>query len=572
MSRRLLYNDTERTPMVQLFIYPKTGDPSTFPLGAKRVSIGRATANDIVLSDQFSSSCHAVIAPTERGYALLDQGSKNGTFVNGRRVNGEIDLARGDEILVGSTRFYFDRDLQTNLEMVEGTTFTHSSNTIIQVKDILKKPPSSGALKTPGGGLDLDRLQQDQKIIAVMGEVSQALIYHMPLDKLLEHIMDVLTQHLPMDRGVLMLKDETTQVLEPKVIKILNGALRTQSIFVSQTIVKTALDRNSAILISDIQSDEQLRAQASVVQAQIHSAMCVPLWNNQDIIGLIYCDRASLLEQFSEDDLRLLTLLANLAAVKIENARLYEESLKMIQMERELTLAVQIQKNFLPREEPAFAPYDISGSTRACYHVGGDYYDFIPIDKDRLGIVIADVAGVGVSAALLMASLRGALHEKFPTTYNLSDLTASLNDFVYTSSDSHCFISFFLAVVDRRKNELAYVNAGHNPPVLVDPKGMPRLLESTGLCLGMFPGRTYEERTITLGPGDILCLYTDGIVESRKDKKEEFGDERLVDRLKGSGSLPAREILEKIYEDVSAFSGCAEAGDDMTLVVVKRNT
>ncbi|MCX6569445.1 MAG: SpoIIE family protein phosphatase [Candidatus Aminicenantes bacterium] len=571
MSRRLLYNDTEGMRMVQLFIYPKTGEPSTFALGAKRVSIGRAATNDIVLSDQFSSGCHAVIAPTEQGYTLLDQGSKNGTFVNGRRVNGELDLTRGDEILVGSTRFYFDRDLQTNIEMVEGTTFTHSSNTIIQVKDILKKPPSSGALKTPGGGLDLDRLQQDQKIIAVIGEVSQALIYHMPLDKLLEHIMDVLTQHLPMDRGVLMLKDETTQVLEPKVIKIMNGALRTQSIFVSQTIIKTALERNSAILISDIQSDEQLRAQASVVQAQIHSAMCVPLWNNQDIIGLIYCDRASFLEQFTEDDLRLLTLLANLAAVKIENARLYEESLKMIQMERELALAVQIQKNFLPREEPAFAPYDISGGTRACYHVGGDYYDFISIDKDRLGVVIADVAGVGVSAALLMASLRGALHEKFATTYNLSELTAGLNDFVYTSSDSHCFISFFLAVIDRRKDELAYVNAGHNHPILVGPKGSPRGLESTGLCLGMFPDQTYEERTLPLGPGDILCLYTDGIVENRKDKKEEFGAERLIDILKGARSLPARVILEKIFEDVFAFGGCIEAGDDMTLVVVKRD-
>jgi sigma-B regulation protein RsbU (phosphoserine phosphatase) len=170
-----------------------------------------------------------------------------------------------------------------------------------------------------------------------------------------------------------------------------------------------------------------------------------------------------------------------------------------------------------------------------------------------------------------MASLRGALHEKFPTTYNLSELTAGLNEFVYTSSDSHCFISFFLAVVDRRKDELAYVNAGHNPPVIVGPEGAPRVLASTGLCLGMFAGQTYEEKTLPLGPGDVLCLYTDGIVESRKDKQEDFGDGRLVDRLKGSGSLASREILEKIYEDVFAFSGCAEAGDDMTLVVVKRN-
>src|SRR5512135_668155 len=445
--------------MAILYIYPKTGDPSTFPLGPKRVTIGRASSNDIVLSDQFSSGCHAVVTPTERGYALIDQGSKNGTFVNGRRVTGEVELARGDEVLIGSTRFYFDRDFQPSVETVEGTTFTHSSNTIIQVKDLLKKPPATGLIvKTPSGGLDLERFQQDQKIIAVMGEVSQALIYHMPLDKLLDHVMDVLIQHLPMDRGVLMLKNEATQSLEPRVVRVQNAALRNQSIFVSQTIVRTALDRNSAILISDIQADEGLRAQVSVVQAQIHSAMCVPLWNNQDIIGLIYCDRASLLEQFTEDDLRLLTLLANLAAVKIENARLYEVSLKNAQLEREMALAVQIQKNFLPRTEPDFAPYEISGSARACKRVGGDYYDFIAVDKDRLAVVIADVSGVGVSASLLMASLRGALHEKFPTTVDLGELAAKLNDFVYASSHSHLFISFFLAILDRSSNEAAFVN------------------------------------------------------------------------------------------------------------------
>ena len=558
--------------MANLFIYPKTGEPSAFPLGPGRVTIGRAAANDIVLSDQFSSSCHAVIAPTERGYALVDQGSKNGTFVNGRRVTGEIDLARGDEILIGSTRFYFDRDFQPSVETVEGTTFTHSSNTIIQVRDILKKPPASGViLKTPGGGLDLERLQQDQKIIAVMGEVSQALIYHLPLEKLLDHIMDVLIHHLPMDRGVLMLKNESTQALEPKVVRVQNAALRTQSIFVSQTIVRTALDRNSAILISDIQADEGLRAQVSVVQAQIHSAMCVPLWNNQDIIGLIYCDRASLLEQFTEDDLRLLTLLANLAAVKIENARLIDESIKAIQYERELALAVQIQKNFLPRDEPDFAPYEISGSARACRRVGGDYYDYIAIDKDRLALVIADVSGVGVSASLLMASLRGALHEKFPGTIDLSELAAKLNDFVYSSSDSHLFISFFLAIVDRRTDEVTYINAGHNPPLVQSRKGPARLLDSTGLCLGMFPSQTYAEQMVVLGPGDILCLYTDGIVESRQGATDEYGDGRLAEKIRDLGGLPAREIRDKIFEDVFAFSGCSEAGDDMTLVVVKRN-
>jgi sigma-B regulation protein RsbU (phosphoserine phosphatase) len=562
----------EGKPMANLYIYPKSGESSVFPLGTRQVTIGRASQNDIVLSDQFSSGCHAIIMATERGYALVDQGSKNGTFVNGRRVTGEIDLARGDEILIGSTRFYFDKDFQPAVETVEGTTFTHSSNTIIQVKDILKKPPASGIImKTPGGGLDFERLQQDQKYVAVMGAVSQALIYHMPLDKLLDHIMDVLIQNLPMDRGVLMIKNESTQALEPKVVRVQNPALRAQSIFVSQSIVREALERNSAILISDIQAEEDLRHQASVVQAQIHSAMCVPLWNNQEIIGLIYCDRASLLEQFTEDDLRLLTLLANLAAVKYENARLYEETLKAIHMRRELELAVQIQKNFLPRSEPEFTPYELSGSARACRRVGGDYYDYIAIDKDRLAVVVADVSGVGVSASLLMASLRGALHERFPGHADLGDLAAKLNDFVYSSSDSHLFISFFLGIIDRVADEMTYVNAGHNPPLVLGPKGPARQLGSTGFCLGMFPDQAYSEGKVAIGPGNILCFYTDGIVESRHGEDDEYGVERLTDKIRKLKGESAQDIRDKLFVDVLAFSGCAEAGDDMTLVIVKRN-
>ncbi|MBN2265111.1 MAG: SpoIIE family protein phosphatase [Candidatus Aminicenantes bacterium] len=562
----------EGKTMANLYIYPKSGESSVYPLGRGRVTIGRASQNDIVLSDQFSSGCHALVVATERGYALVDQGSKNGTFVNGRRVTGEIDLTRGDEILIGSTRFYFDKDFEPAVETVEGTTFTHSSNTIIQVKDILKKQPPSGVvMKPPGGGLDYEKLQQDQRIVAVMAAVSQALIYHMPLDKLLDHIMDVLIQNLPMDRGVLMIKNESTQVLEPKVVRVQNPALRAQSIFVSQTIVREALERNSAILISDIQAEEDLRRQASVVQAQIHSAMCVPLWNNQEIIGLIYCDRASLLEQFTEDDLRMLTLLANLAAVKYENARLYEETLKAIHMRREIELAVQIQKNFLPRSEPEFPPYEIGGGAKACRRVGGDYYDYIAVDKDRLAVIVADVSGVGVSASLLMASLRGALHERFPGATELGDLAAKLNDFVYSSSDSHLFISFFMGIIDRAANEMAFVNAGHNPPLVLGRKGPARELESTGFCLGMFPDQIYTQGKTVLAPGDILCLYTDGIVESRQGEGDEYGVERLADQVRALKGEPAGDIRDRIFEDVLAWSGCAEAGDDMTLVIIKRN-
>jgi sigma-B regulation protein RsbU (phosphoserine phosphatase) len=556
--------------MTELFIRPKKGDPFSFALGDEKVCLGRASNNDIVLSDLYSSGCHALIVPTEKGYAIQDLGSKNGTFLNERRVSGQVDLVRGDTIRIGETQIVFDREYQTSVVIVPGTTFTHGSNTIIQVKDILKKPPKTVLVAGPVGPSDTDKVPEaEEKFAGILSAVSQALIYHMTLDKLLDHIMDLIIQHIPMDRAVLMLKDATGQLVQ-KVVRVQSSSLRTQNILVSRSIVQTALEKNSAILVSDIQSDEQLRGQISVIQAQIHSAMCVPLYNDKEIIGLIYCDRASLVGQFNEENLRLLTLLARLAAVKIENARLIEIAIEEERSKRERELAAQVQRRLLPQKDPDFQPYDISGSMRASRQVGGDYYDFIPVDEDRIALVIADVSGSGTPSALLMTSLRASLYSDIRFIKDLSPLTAKLNDSVHASTDTHSFISFFIGVLDRTNGDLSYVNAGHNPPLIVDGAGGFRTLGSTGFCLGMFPSVGFEKETTRLEPGEILCLFTDGIVESRNPAKEEYGEERLAARLRESASLPAREMISRIYDDVLSFEGGSEPGDDMSLVIVKK--
>jgi sigma-B regulation protein RsbU (phosphoserine phosphatase) len=556
--------------MTELFIRPKKGEPFSFALGEEKVCLGRASNNDIVLSDLYSSGCHALIVPTDKGYAIQDLGSKNGTFLNERRVSGQVDLVRGDTIRIGETQIVFDREYQTSVVIVPGTTFTHGSNTIIQVKDILKKPPKSVLVAGPVGLPDTDRVpEEEEKFAGILSAVSQALIYHMALDKLLDHIMDLIIQHIPMDRAVLMLKDAAGQLVQ-KVVRVQSSSLRTQNILVSRSIVQTALEKNSAVLVSDIQSDERLRGQISVIQAQIHSAMCVPLYNDREIIGLIYCDRASLIGQFNEENLRLLTLLARLAAVKIENARLTEIALEEERSKRERELAAQVQRRLLPQTDPDFKPYDISGSMRASREVGGDYYDFIPVDENRLALVIADVSGSGTPSALLMTSLRASLYSAIPVLRDLAALAAKLNDYVHVSTDTHSFISFFIGILDRTNGELSYVNAGHNPPLVVDAAGGFRTLGSTGFCLGMFPSVGFEKKTACLEPGEILCLFTDGIVESRNPAKEEYGEERLAARLRESASLPAREMISRIYDDVLSFEGGSEPGDDMSLVIVKK--
>jgi len=555
--------------MPELYVFPRRGDPYTYTMEKESVCLGRAPENDLILADQFCSSCHALIVAVEGGFVLRDKGSKNGSFVNGQRVEGERPLRAGDEILVGSTRIIFDQKSASRVDIVEGTPLSTISNTIIGIKDILRKPGLPAAA-TPGRGVDVAGAQHEQRVLMVLNEVSQALIYHMPLERLLDHIMDLITQNVPMDRGALLLKEGNPPELKPRVVRVRGDSPESQTIQVSRSIVNTALEKNSAILISDVLTDVMFKSQASVIQSRISSAMCVPLYDNKDIIGLVYADRGAAAEKFTESDLRLLTLLANVAAVKIENARLFEDALEKSRMERELSLAAQIQRNLLPQQDPVLPGYDISGRARPCEHIGGDYYDFIPLEDGRLALVMADVSGAGVSAALLMASLRASLHTEAEKRAGISDLAARLNQFVFRSSETSCFISFFYAELEARTGELSYVNAGHNPPFILPPAGDVRRLDSTGFCLGMFADVAFEAKKQKLEPGDILCLYTDGITESRDAAKREFGEEGLVRVLRDAAVRPAEQIVESVFEEAARFSGGSDPSDDETVVIVKR--
>jgi len=556
--------------MPKLFVYPKKGEEFQLPLKKEKISIGRSADNDILVLDPFCSGHHAFIYPSETGYVVRDNNSKNGTFLNGAKVQAETELKKGDEILIGSTRIIFDKELVANVEVTESPTSASNINTIMNLKEVLKRPDVDTTLKATATPMDLERIKSDHKAFSVLTEVSQALILHKPLSELLDHIMDLICQNLPMDRGILMLREGHPSQLIPKVIRVNNKNLKKQKIQVSQSIVNMALDENSSILTRDAQTDTRFKAQQSILRSNIHSAMCVPLWNNKEIIGIVYADRILQLDQFSDDDLRLLTLLANLAAVKIENAKLFEDAIEKEKMEKELTLAAQIQKDFLPKENPECENFEIAGSNIPCHQVGGDYFDYINVDPSRLGIVIADVSGKGVSASLLMASLRAALHSEVHSQYKLENMACKLNDFVHRSSSPNSFITFFYCELNKKSGELGFINAGHNPPIILDKKGKVHRLESCGLCLGMFPSSEYEIKKISLNPGDTALLFTDGITEGRNKKNEEFEEERLIKLIQKHSKLSAQKLLEKIHDEVGSFTSGVDQMDDMTLIIIKR--
>jgi len=557
--------------MSKLFIYPQKGESFTFVLKDKKISIGRSKENDIFINDPFCSGKHVFIYPLSEGsYVIRDNNSKNGTFLNGRKISSEVRLNPGDEILIGSTRMSFEKEKVSNVEVTDTPSSSTNINTIMHLKEILKKPDVQTTIRADISSFDLEKIKSEHKAFAILSEVSKELIFHRPLDELLDHIMNIICQYLPMDRGIMMLKEGNPPQLMPKVVRINNERLKKQKIQVSETIINMAMKKHSSVLTHDAQSDPRFKSRESIIRSNIHSAMCVPLWNNKEIIGIIYSDRILLLEQFSEDDLKLLTLLSNLAAVKIENAILFEKAIEKEKMEKELALASQIQKDLLPKDNPEVESFEIAGSNTPCYQVGGDYYDYIPIDSERMGITIADVSGKGVGASLLMASLRAALYSEIHPQYKLEEMASKLNNFVHRSSALNSFITFFYCEINKKTGQLRYINAGHNPPFIIDRKGNVHQLECCGFCLGMFPSVAYQVKDSILNPGDLAFLFTDGIIECRNKKNEEFSCERLIDFIRKNSQLSACELLKKIESELRSFTSGADRMDDMTLVIIKR--
>jgi serine phosphatase RsbU (regulator of sigma subunit) len=491
---------------------------------------------------------------------VSDLKSKNGTLLNGEPVREWRRLRPGDVITLGEHTLTFCTESAEEDEEEREPEGTR----VFSVKEL-------SAINTHPA-IDLTELQRQNRVLAILSKAASELVVHRPLDELFELVLDLLLEAVGAERGAILLLEGGPPHPVIRASRSRSGDPLTR---VSRSIARRAMEERVSLLLPNVLEDVRFKSEDSILASGIRTAMCAPLWftatgeGRDSVIGLVYVDSLQHSHSFTEDDLRVLTALANVAAAKIENVRLLEESMEKRHMEEDMRMAAEIQNGLLPREAPLVPGWDLAGCNRPCRTVGGDYYDFA-VEDGRLLLALGDVSGKGTGAALLMTVLRAAVRGHW-TEPSLADAVARINRTVCQNVPSSKYVTFFLAGLDPASGRLDFVNAGHNPPILVRKDGSVETLSDGGLVLGLFENIVYDGGRVEMRPGDTLVVYSDGVTETWDPDGEEFGEEGLLPFVVRSRALGAEALQNAILREIEGFEAGARATDDRTIVVLKRD-
>jgi len=544
----------------ELVIRDLEGQTKTIALDRDRITLGRSSANELSYPDDIGlSRQHLAIVSREGQWTVEDLGSKNGTLLNGVRIDKPMPFRPGDRVSAGHLTIEFAGSggaNQNTVMFVENKEqFSNSATTVVASLGTVLGSPGDDLNKTT-----VMSMQGTPQMRALI-DAGRELAGHRPLAELFPLIMDLSTKAVRAGRGVLMTLDG-----DHLNVRAAHG----EGFQISSTVRDRVINGKDSLLIRDAQLDQALRQHMSIVEQKVRSMIAVPLQTNDRVIGLIYVDSPDNIREFTVEDLNLLTVMANIAAIRIEHARLNEIEEAERAMAKDMHQAALIQERLLGTP-PVMEGLDIGAKTVASRAVGGDYYDFIKYPDGRVGIMVGDVAGKGMPAALLMSSLQARVHVVFEEPDDLAQKLTRLNKSTCANCPDNRFITFFTCIVDPKTGLMTYANAGHNPPLVVRAKGGFELLSGAGgMILGILPMSKYEEATVTLERGDILVLFSDGVTEEVDPNDQQFGEERLANMVAELRDRPAAEIVKEVHRAVHAFTQGAPAADDITVVIARR--
>lgn len=330
-----------------------------------------------------------------------------------------------------------------------------------------------------------------------------------------------------------------------------------------------ALSRRHNLANFDELANESPMSETVQFLKKLRVRYVVPLASGEGFLGFLAVTDKVTGYRLNYEDITSLSTIGSQLSVAITTFKLYQESLEKQRLEEEMNFARAIQRDLLPKQFPSGLDFGISAYSEPSLQVGGDYYDFINTQRNTIGIVLADVSGKGMPAALLASQLHAAIRSEVRHDIDLSEMLANVNELVYQSSSSEKFATLFFADFDPQTRVLKFANAGHNYPIHLSDSGKPDTLEEGGLLLGAFSGAKYDQSEVKLARNDVVLFYTDGLNEAENPEEEQYGEERIIELLADCRDLSPDEIRNRIVENVKNFSGDAHLQDDMTLIVLK---
>ncbi len=551
--------------MAHLVVKHGNGSSDNFPISRLRTTIGRSARADLCIPDAFASRLHAEVRQEGDAFWLVDLGSANGTRLNGAPVTTTLPLLTGGEIQIGETRIEFDSGIREPISMSstlisDSTQALDPSNTISFMG---RRNPTTEILDSS--------MSSRTELLGLISKVGIALLSSSGLDDTLDQVASLVFEAVPAERVVIMLRDENTK--DEMIIKVARhrgSDTKIGEVRVSRAIMMEVVENGQSVLTSDAQQDPRFASQTIILQG-IQSVLAVPMSvDERHVFGIIYADSPTHQATFTSEHLNILTTLASVASIRVENASLLDERINRERMERELELATEIQQRFQPDGPPSVEGYDFQGISFSCYEIGGDYYDFIPRHDGTMLVALGDVSGKGTSASLLMSSLHAAIHGQVAAKTPLGGLVTAVNVYLANNTPANRFITLFVAELDPATGRLTYINAGHNPPLIGRSDGSLELVQSGGLPLGLMDFAEYETGHAQLNSGDVLFIYSDGVSEANNLNEDEFGMERLQNVISTNVARSASGIRDKVEAALSEFTGTAAPNDDITLVIVKK--
>jgi len=528
-------------------IYVQGNEQRSIVLNRTPFSVGRKVDKDLVIPDPRVSRDHAIIVAENGDFYVVDQGSKHGTFVNGERIQRQR-LQRNDRLEFG-------------VREVAYVIFSPQHATSNTAREFLSQI----------SGIQISTDTTDLEKLTLFLEAARKLNTVGVLDEILVTLVDTTLKLIRAERGYVFLRDEEGQ-LRLAAGRNSKGEALLDDKTISHSILEEALKSNSEFLFTDTSQSLDLAVRQSIVAYDLRTVICLPLRRPQvqttrdtsaggpaagDVVGALYLDSRFASRDISSVSHDILRAIATEAASLIENARLVQAEESARRYQQELAIAASIQQRLMAVTIPDVPFAKMRGRNLSCKEIGGDFFDVVPTE-DGLAVILADVAGKGVSAALLASTLQGMVYSHLSARMPLTEIMAAVNRFF---TQKHIGEKYATVVIVRisRNGELEYVNCGHVPPLLVSGSNVTRP-EHGNLPVGLLADATYESDRVQLKPGDRFILVTDGVTEAENAQGEFFDNERLEQVAAKSPTL------EDIFDAVAAFCAGTPLGDDCTVV------